>query len=330
MVSNVDMLQTTTTASTVTAPMPPSSPIFHLPAELTQHILSFLELPSLESFRYTCHSFLTLVPPRLLRHAEIAYRFALYEKENKHAREAEAEAQTFRCEMSTPWCIPQISDPSYGNLHKNPMTRVDHLHCFTCYSYLNRDLFSTRQRTGRRSYGHSGAMSRFCITCGFRYRKWSQATYFRRGGTLPCYKCWRIAPTDGDAQRLAICSECFKDCQQDLVEREGQSESGLSEEVEGVDGLAAAGETAKDISADEVCTQDSPSRQMTGSSSRNTTICPQSGQDWMAIPSQTAISRRAERCVRCWMVDHTYQPALSFDRSVDLLCESCWVEKGKS
>jgi len=131
-----------------------------------------------------------------------------------------------------------------------------------------------------------------------------------------------------------MCSKCFDDCQRDLAEREVQSEPGIPEEMEGVDGLAAAGDPVKDISAAVLHTRASLSQQMTGvemaSFSRDTTICQQSGDNWTAMPSRTAISRRAERCVRCWMVDHTYQPALSFDRPTDLLCESCWVEKGKS
>jgi hypothetical protein len=308
-----------------------SSPIFHLPAELTQHILSFLDFPSLQSFRHTSHSSLTLVPPRLLHLAEIAYRCALYEKENKHAREAKAKAQSLRYEVLFHWCFTRLSDmQDLQNLHKSPVTRAQHLHCFTCYSYLDRDLFSPRQRTGSRSYGHSGAMRRFCIACGFRHNKWSYATYFRRGRTLPCATCERIAPTHGDARRLGMCSECFEHHQRDLAEREGQSAPGLSEEMKGVD-ESAAGDPVEDSSTAVLHTRKSLSQQLTGveidSSPRDITICQQSGNIWAEMPTQTAILRRAERCVHCWMVDHTYQPAISFSRPTELLCKSCWVEK---
>jgi hypothetical protein len=322
-------MQNTAAASMTTAPMPPpSSPLFHLPAETTQHVLSFLDFPSLENFRHTSHFSLNLAPPHLLRHAEAAYRLALYEKEKQFAREAEAEAVTVRILSIARWVVPSRAPvKSLQNLHENPVTRVDRLHCFTCYSYLDRDRFSLRQRTGRRSYGHADAMRRFCVTCGFKGKRWSHATYFRRGSTLPCFTCKRIAVTDVAARKLDMCSKCFEGRGRDLTESEGQAFEGM----ERLGGLAA-GNAGKDTSADMLPARDSSSQYKTDdemtSSSKDTTICPQSGDDWTAMPSQPAISRRAERCVRCWMVDHTYQPAfVSIDHPANRLCESCWMER---
>jgi hypothetical protein len=59
------------------------------------------------------------------------------------------------------------------------------LHCFTCYSYLERDQITKAQKTGRRSYEHSDAVKRLCISCGFKHKKWSYATPFS-SRLLPC------------------------------------------------------------------------------------------------------------------------------------------------
>jgi F-box domain len=300
--------------------------IFFLPSEILQYILSYLDFPSLENFRRTSHLGMTYPYPSLLQRAEEAYRIALFEKEKKYARAGE---EFRRTQASLSYLYNGHTMDGFNNLHKNPITRADRLHCFTCYSYLERDQFTKAQTTGRRTFGHAEAMKRFCIACGFREKKWSHATCFR-GRVLPCFRCQRIAQTDMEAKKLDLCSDCFRARGRELGGSAGGNQRSCNAEMDATVEFNACN-LVKDIwharnplseyqlgdENDKLSSAALPSRETwTGLEKRG---------DRAADSPHTDSSRRAERCVRCWMIDHTFQPALPLCPTSERLCESCWM-----
>jgi F-box domain len=273
-----------------------TSHLFQLPPEILHHIISFLDFPALENFRRTSQFCYTFPAAHLLNHAEETYKLALFKKEKKHVREAD----DFRL-LHARYSGPQYpSTIPFNNIHKNIVTRADRLHCFSCYSHLDRDQFTKAQVTGRRSYGHTEATRRFCIACGFKEKKWSRATYFR-GRTLPCVNCQRIAQTDVEARKLDLCSECFEARTPHLKKGSRGNEKEHLQETESI----------------LECT--------TGS--LESWINQKEEDDNTSFPSQVEMPKRAERCIHCWMVDHSFRPALMLDHRKERLCGPCWMSR---
>ncbi len=317
--------------TTSSSPLASSISLLLLPLEIIQHILSFLDFPSLENFRHTSHSCMTFPLPSLLDRTEQAYRLALFEKEKKHAREGE-ESRHLQANMSCPNNADTLR--GFNNLHKNPITRADRLHCFSCYSYLDRDQFTRGQTTGRRSCGHSEARKRFCVACGFRQKKWSRTTCFR-GRLLPCVICQKIAQTDKEAWKLDLCSDCFKAHGPHPTEAKGEGERG-SMTTEAIVEPASGSHfknTDRDIwhlhnlSGQQKLDRAHTKPTTTAPVSEETRTCRVREDDGQDVPSHTEISKRAERCVRCWMIDHSFQPALFLGHTAERLCESCWISR---
>ena len=258
-----------------------SFPLLRLPFEIIHHILSFFDHPSLETFRQASRFCRTIPNERLRRCVEEEYRLALFEKEKRGA----SEIQALRAAL-----LRSNQDPlPRADLHEKFLTQADHLHCFTCYSYLHRDQFVKSQRTGRRSYGHSQAMKRFCTSCGFKQKRWTPGTQFQ-GDTLPCIVCGTVAPTSFEARQLDLCLQCFDLCGQDLerIKAESQLDGGeaLRTKYEWPVGSAVFG-----------------------------------GSEFL---------RRATRCTRCWMINHTYRVAVVRSNTAERFCDSCWATRQHS
>jgi hypothetical protein len=300
--------------------------ISFLPSEILQSILSYLDFPGLENFRRTSHFCMTGPYPSLLQRAEEAYRIALFEKEKKYARAGE---EFRRTQARLSYLYNGHTMDGFNNLHKNPITRADRLHCFTCYSYLKRDQFTKAQTTGRRSFGHAEAMKRFCVACGFREKKWSRATCFK-GRVLPCFGCQRIAQTDMEAKKLDFCSECFRARGRGLEGSEGYSKRLCVEEMDAAPEFDAGNLVkgtwhARSPLREYKLYGENEKPSLAASLSREIWTGVEKQGDCAAISPQSDTSRRAERCVRCWMIDHTFQPAFPLCPTSERLCESCWM-----
>jgi F-box domain len=315
--------------------------LLELPLEIILHILSFFNLPSLETFRQTSRFCRTIPSPSLLSHAEERYRFALFQKERKDASEREALGQArMHLYRRRHYAVNPgeflgcyISVLTQADLHQNPLTRADRLHCFTCYRYLDRDRFTKSQRTRKRSYGHPDTMKRFCISCGFK-QKWSHATEFK-GGTLPCFACRRIAPTSFEAKKLDLCLECFRIRGRELRQREAESQRDDAEDPDTIDEWPVDNVVQDNVGGMSYARSPAGYQKLgygnTGLPSEfswesETPTCLRD-DDTAAVPSAVVTSKRAERCTRCWMINHTFQPAVVISDRADRFCGSCWTTR---
>jgi hypothetical protein len=176
-------------------------------------------------------------------------------------------------------------------------------------------------------------MKRFCISCGFKQKKWQRATYFR-GMKLPCVICRRVAHTNMEARKLDMCSECFK------VRDSNPTESKSGSQRDDIRVGKTRGEPrVRDFSKDQdrvtlhdlgqACPQvlcDHSNFASETRSHRGMGTDP-SDDRLLGICSDRTSSQRAERCVRCWMIDHTFERALVFSHSSERLCASCWMSR---
>lgn len=322
MVESVERPKLTTPhedATSVSTSYPPPYAIFSLPAEITQHILSFCNFPTLENFRHTSRFSMTFPDPKLLKRAEEEYRQALFEKEKRYAEAVEVHRLTQE---------DAYSAYTYNNLHEKPITRAPRLHCFTCYSSLDRERFVHTQKTGRRTYGHADAMKRFCISCGFKQKKWSRGTCFR-GWMLPCVRCQRIAFADAAARERGLCASCFlrslAHSGESAIEGRGDSDGKASATLEDSGGKTVENSNGVQIlgaRGDMVVSEEVNQLSLDVSLAGEMFAYVRDGIEW-TLQSNAGTSKRAERCVRCWMVDHTYQPAVIARSTVGRLCASC-------
>jgi F-box domain len=312
--------------------MPSPSPLLQLPTELIQHILNHLDFPSLENFRHTSHTCMGIPIATTVNRAEGEYALALLTKEQKDAAKR---YELWRTKVDPHWRLrpdqpPQAATYTTNNIHVNELTRAERLHCFTCYSFLDREQFTPSQRKGRRSYGHADAVRRFCIQCGFREKKWSPATLFKHG-LLPCGVCRKIGVTDKEAKAHDMCRACFVEHMKESGAERGKSEPQVRDASpeaaesatrnitieESLHGLDLSSEANVAVDQRKYPSEMSRDKQM-----RDYRPGSDSG---LPVTIENGTSKRSQRCTRCWMIDHTFSPAEASDQSGQRLCGSCWL-----
>lgn len=265
--------------------------LFTLPQELKDRILSDLEYHDLVNLRQVCRAAAkALVSYPWLKAMRAKLKAAMLAEERADYDHREL---LFSCFVSYARTFPQecylegsaegtTNDDALNNIHANYITKATRLNCYACLRSLPRECFTDAQAMGSRSLGHKDAQQRFCKACGVQKRIWDKGTLIKDG-----------------KQTRVVCRGCHSF-------QTASSEPGLKHA-----GVCSA-QCMERAAAASISEREQGRRLEDPSSSVTASPEPVEGE---------STSTRADRCTRCWMKNHTINPA---DGGMGLhLCFSC-------
>ncbi|KIX10414.1 uncharacterized protein Z518_01496 [Rhinocladiella mackenziei CBS 650.93] len=263
---------------------------FSLPKELSDQILSHLTYNDLLPFRLTCHFASALVPFSELKLLRLRLKTALladeradYEQKQMKFHNFERWARAFPHEYRT-W----DSGDAISNIHANFITKATHLNCYACLRKLPRECFTETQAMGSRSLGHKDGRRRFCRSCGVSKGIWE------KGSTVKDARCTWI-----------ICRGCDKmrKCDPDpALKSDGVCSAACLEKVRmttmnGSCSLQKNGGSAEPHGSKRLEIRAATAAVMSGV------------VNGAGILEDATPSTRANRCLRCWAINHTERAA---------------------
>ncbi|KAK6365229.1 hypothetical protein LTS17_011462 [Exophiala oligosperma] len=189
-------------------------PLFSLPVELYDQIITDLNYQDILSFRLTCRFATGVISFTRLKALHQFTKNKLLEDEK-----TDLEAREVRFAIMEQWALafPYAgrnwnSQDTTANIHTNRVMRASHLNCFACLQKLPRDSFTRTQTMGKRSLGHKDCGRRFCKACGVKKGIWKKGTTIKddKHTWIVCKACSSLKEADPKHKREGVCSaECL-------------------------------------------------------------------------------------------------------------------------